>query len=170
MKMPGKKFLDFDRYPNQYPETDRNCFDCLNLKMKLKVNRKGRMLFSKTNYAACKERFILRSYEGSNINVHEPKYAITGSVWSKIESGWRHFDWNAASVCPHFNDMREDYAQDRSEDPISNHLHDPHGQDVPGFMPKVDGHRGPVGEDTPGSEILPHGNGEGPGLLGSEAA
>jgi hypothetical protein len=157
--MPGKKSIDFDRYPNQYPETDRNCFDCLNLKMKLKVNQKGRMLFSKTNYAACKENFILRSYHGNNIDIHEPRFAITGSVWSKIDSGWRHLDWSVAGACPHFNDMREDH--DSAKTSGANLLLNSHGKGLPGIEQAVGGNRVSMGTAPLRDEILQGGEGEG---------
>jgi len=166
--MPGKKSRNFDRYPNEYRKTDRNCFDCLNLKVRLQVNPRGKILYSKTNYAACKENFILRSQTHSPIEVKEPQYAITGSAWSKLNAGWRHFDWNLAGVCPHFDDMRKD--DDREEASISDRLHDSDGQDLPGVMPALDSPGGALGADQPGDEILPQGGGEAVALPEIQAA
>jgi len=168
--MPGNKSRLFDQYPNKYPKTDRNCFDCLNLKVTIRLNPKGRILFSKTHYAVCKKNFILRSYHGNNIDIHEPRFAMTGAIWSKLDAGWRHTDWNQAGVCPHFDDMREDHAHDREKDPISNHLHDSDGHVLPGFVPQVDSPGSPVGETPPGTEDLPYGEGEGAGLQDIGAA
>ena len=158
--MPGNKSRLFDQYPNKYPKTDRNCFDCLNLKVTIRLNPKGRILFSKTHYAVCKKNFILRSYHGNNIDIHEPRYAMTGAVWSKIDAGWRHTDWDQAGVCPHFSDMREDHAPDRKKDPISDHLHDSDGYVLSGLMPKMDSPGSALGKAEPGDEVLPQGAGE----------
>jgi hypothetical protein len=156
--MPAKERLE--DYPDECPKTDRNCVDCLYLKtnipLKAKPDRRAKQfLFSKAKPAVCKKHFLLRWNGLASAQLYEPKYQIK---FDHIEKGFRHTDWNAASVCPHFNDMREDNGKQGKAG--SDRLNDSLGEGLSGLMSKMDDGGGQVRSTPPGDEVLQPGTDE----------
>jgi len=100
-----------DRFPDEYPKTDRNCLDCKHFKIKLKVDPvTSKILFKERNYARCKNGFILRQGHDTREAAppKEPTYPISPTTWMNIKKGWRHSDWSVASVCEDFESIVDD--------------------------------------------------------------
>jgi hypothetical protein len=175
--------LRWEDYPDKYPKTDRNCLDCLHLKMKFRV-KNGEILLEEKSFAYCKKHFLIRppigpfpshaeefsrpmtDEEAARI---ETKYPVDQNIWRLFKRGWTHSEWRAASVCPYFTDMREDHAEDRPKDAISDHLHDSDRYVLPGFMQEMDGAGSAMGEAPSGTEVLSYRAGEGISLPESES-
>jgi hypothetical protein len=168
-----------NKYPNEYPQTWKNCVDCAHFKVKMKLhyeppsekdkrNRSGfgpRLRFEDKSLARCTKRFLVRIWGTSipTLRDEEPTYVINNSMHRKINMGWRHTEWNAASVCPYFESMGRRNAkrvsgngpQDRNHKPDC--LLDSDRADISAGGYSLDGAGGNVGRDENGNSVFQEG-------------
>jgi hypothetical protein len=146
--------------------------DCLHLKTRIPLKTKpnnrggvGQILFSQAKPAACKKNFLLRWDNRAASEAREPKYQIK---LDRIERSFRHSDWDAASVCPYFTDMREE--NDKQGKGGSDRHDDSDGENLSGLMSTMDIGGGEVRPTQPGGQVLQRGPDEAIALPEIEAA
>ncbi|MCZ7405388.1 MAG: hypothetical protein O8C67_10735 [Candidatus Methanoperedens sp.] len=102
------------RLIDQYPPGPKNCLDCKNFRIKLKISKsswrnttgKQRIVFEGA-LARCVCGYIVREANKST-EIICPTFKFDSVMWKKINEGWRHFDWNMANRCMDFVSMEDD--------------------------------------------------------------